>query len=201
MLKTKEAIEKRGSVRKFLNKQVSRKDVHSLIGAARLAPSGSNSQPWRFRVVKDKKIKQQISEIAYNQAFIAQAPTLIVCCADVAGYVNDSIKGIKNLEKSGAASHETVEAVIKKRKEIYAGDLEKCGLRVAFNVALAIENMQLRALDLGLGSCIVGLMDKQEVKEVFGWGDNIYAVAVLAIGYPDEAPRIKKLKKLKDIMI
>ena len=35
----------------------------------------------------------------------------------------------------------------------------------------------LRALDFGLGSCWVRLIDELKIKELFGWDDNIYVVA------------------------
>jgi len=48
MLTTKEAIERRRSIRKFKDKSVPDEHIMELIEAARLAPSGCNAQPWRF---------------------------------------------------------------------------------------------------------------------------------------------------------
>ena len=49
LLSTKEAIEKRRSIRNFKEDSVSNDVIMELIESARLAPSGCNSQPWRFK--------------------------------------------------------------------------------------------------------------------------------------------------------
>jgi nitroreductase len=59
----------------------------------------------------------------------------------------------------------------------------------------------LRALDFGLGSCWVRLIDEQKVKELFKWSDNIYVVALLPIGYPAESPEARKRLELDEILI
>jgi nitroreductase len=55
MLTTKEAIEKRRSIRKFKPDPVPEEHIMALLDSARLAPSGSNAQPWRFKVVRTGK--------------------------------------------------------------------------------------------------------------------------------------------------
>ena len=47
----------RQSVRKYLDKPVEKCKIDRCIEAARLAPSASNSQPWKFVVVDDKQLK------------------------------------------------------------------------------------------------------------------------------------------------
>ncbi len=53
MLTVKEAIEQRRSVRKFKPDPVPAEDITELLNAARLAPSGCNAQPWRFKIVTE----------------------------------------------------------------------------------------------------------------------------------------------------
>lgn len=76
------AIKLRKSVRSFLEKDVEQEKLKTVLEAARLAPSASNRQEWRFVVVKDKAARQKLIKAAKNQAFIAQAPVVIVCCAE-----------------------------------------------------------------------------------------------------------------------
>jgi len=78
---------------------------------------------------------------------------------------------------------------------------EQIGPRIAANVSIAIEHMVLRALDFGLGTCWVRLLDGERIKEIFGWGNNIYVVALLPIGYPDESPEPRKRLPLKALLI
>lgn len=57
MLTTKEAIEQRRSIRKFKPDAIPQEILLELIDAARLAPSGGNVQPWRFKIVTDPETK------------------------------------------------------------------------------------------------------------------------------------------------
>ncbi|MFA5795140.1 MAG: nitroreductase family protein [Candidatus Brocadiia bacterium] len=76
-----DAINKRTSIRKYKPDAVSDDKLNRILDAARRAPSGKNGQPWRFIVVRDKKIKQDLILACRNQAFIAEAPVIIIGCA------------------------------------------------------------------------------------------------------------------------
>ncbi|MEM5831798.1 MAG: nitroreductase family protein [Candidatus Aenigmatarchaeota archaeon] len=77
-----EAIEKRKSVRKYRNIDVDLNKIITILEYSILAPCAGNVQEWRFIVVNDKKIKEELAEASYNQDFIAEAPYVIVICAD-----------------------------------------------------------------------------------------------------------------------
>jgi len=79
--------------------------------------------------------------------------------------------------------------------------LDQIGPQIALNVAIAVEHMILRALDFGLGSCWVRLVDGEMIKDIFGWADNVFVVALLPIGFPDESPETRKRLPLKDLLI
>ncbi|MGE5197045.1 MAG: nitroreductase family protein [Deltaproteobacteria bacterium] len=76
-----EAIKRRCSVRSYLDRQVEEEKLTDILEAARLAPSASNRQEWRFIVVQDKNTRQRLMKAAKNQAFVGQAPVVIACCA------------------------------------------------------------------------------------------------------------------------
>lgn len=57
-----EVIDKRRSIRKYINKKISKEVVECLIDNARLAPSAKNRQPWNFVVVQDT-IKNKIADM------------------------------------------------------------------------------------------------------------------------------------------
>lgn len=83
-MKVFEAIKKRRSIRRFdPNKKVTEEQVEKLLEAARWAPSAGNLQSWFFVVVRDQKVKEQLVEAALGQDFIAEAPIVIVSCADL----------------------------------------------------------------------------------------------------------------------
>jgi len=75
-----EVIKTRRSIRAYRSDPVPEKTLRKVLEAARIAPSGSNRQPWKFIVVKDKNLKEKIAQLCYGQHFISQAPIVIVAC-------------------------------------------------------------------------------------------------------------------------
>jgi len=173
----------------------------SLLEAARLAPSGSNAQPWRFKVVKDGETKLKLSQAAYNQLFIADAPVVLVCCADMKGYLDGTVSGIQDLGKIGAVEDRIKDIILKRVSNMNTEAVQQLGDRITLNVAIAVEHIVLRALDFSLGSCWIRLVDEQMVKDIFNWDNNIRVVALLPIGYPAESPPPRKRLKLEGIII
>ena len=76
-----EAIKTRRSVRSYQEKEVEKEKLNKVLEAARLAPSASNRQEWKFIVVKDKETKEKLAIAASDQTFIAEAPIILVACA------------------------------------------------------------------------------------------------------------------------
>lgn len=201
MLTTKEAIEKRRSIRKFKPEEVSDDILKELLETARLAPSGSNAQPWRFKIVRDKETKLKLAEAAHKQSFIAEAPVILVCCVDIHGFLDGSVSGAQDLGKIGAIEGRIVQILMDRSDQYEMIDAEQLFPRIAFNLAIATEHMVLRALDFGLGTCWIRLLDEAAVKTIFGWGDHISVTALLPIGYPNESPAPRKRLKIEEIMI
>lgn len=114
MLTTKEAIEKRRSIRKFKPDPIAQEILHELIDAARLAPSGSNAQPWRFKIVTDAATKTKLAEAAYNQNFVAQAPAVLVCCASLKEYIDNMALGAQDLGNIQAVAPEIVKTIVQR---------------------------------------------------------------------------------------
>ena len=80
-MELKEIIEKRESVRNYEDRVVPKEKLERILDAARLAPSASNRQPWKFIVVKEKKRRQELAEAANGQTFVGQAAVVIVAVA------------------------------------------------------------------------------------------------------------------------
>ena len=75
-----EIIQKRRSIRKYRSDPIPEDIFQRVLEAARLAPSGSNLQPWKFIVVEDKALKDRLARASANQMFMAQAPIIVVAC-------------------------------------------------------------------------------------------------------------------------
>jgi len=79
-----DAIRERRSIRRFTSDEIPDAALSRLLEAACLAPSAGNRQPWFFYVVKNPDTRQQLAEAAFGQKFLAEAPVVIVICAEPA---------------------------------------------------------------------------------------------------------------------
>ncbi|MGB9553253.1 MAG: nitroreductase family protein [bacterium] len=77
-----EVILQRCSIRSFRDDPVPEEHLKKILTAAQRAPSAGNRQPWHFYVVRNREIKALLSQAAFNQEFVVQAPVVIVVCAD-----------------------------------------------------------------------------------------------------------------------
>ncbi len=74
------AISQRYSVRSYKATDVEEDKLKKILEAARLSPSASNRQEWKFIVVKNKETKKKLARAAFGQSFIGEAPVVIVAC-------------------------------------------------------------------------------------------------------------------------
>ena len=77
-----EAIKERRSVRKYEPRAVPEEKLTQVLEAGRWAPSAGNSQPWKFIVVRDEKVKSELARVAVWGSFLAQAPVAIAVVID-----------------------------------------------------------------------------------------------------------------------
>lgn len=165
-------VKKRRSTRRYLNKEVSRKDILTCIEAARLAPSGENVQPWRFIVIDDPELRDRLTTEACKgiyrpTSFIKKAPVIIAVLADTSFLVH----------KVGAF-------------------LQKVPFYL-LDIGMACEHLVLQAEELGLGTCYIGWYHVSRSKKVLGLSKKNKLVLLISFGYPDEGK--KKPQKRKTI--
>ena len=67
---------------------------------------------------------------------------------------------------------------------VACGDKKASPEWYAIDVALAVENMVLTAVSLGLGTCCVGSFNEKEIKEELKIPEKFDVLLMLAIGYP-----------------
>ena len=92
-------IYERRSIRHFDERPLTKELIDTILDAGRWAPSGLNNQPWRFAVIEDPKLKQQISELTKYHRIIEEAPVIIGVFLD-----NDSLyHREKDIQGAGAA--------------------------------------------------------------------------------------------------
>ncbi|MBN2159281.1 MAG: nitroreductase family protein [Spirochaetes bacterium] len=158
-MELQEAILKRRSQRKFTDYVVTDAEISELLEAARWAPSWANTQVWEFVVVRDRKVIEQIAATFSQNNPAAKgtqaASVVIVGCA-----------------KTGVSgAHDGKNLTIFSEWFL-------------FDLALAVQNICLRAHDLGLGTVIVSLLDHRALKKAVNVPDGFEAVTVIPIGKP-----------------
>ena len=68
-------------------------------------------------------------------------------------------------------------------------------------MAIALDHMTLVAVELGLGTCWIGLFDEKKVKEILGIPEEIRVVQLMPLGYPaDPSPARKSRLQLDTIV-
>lgn len=168
----KEAIEERRSIRKYQNKEVPEHLIRELIEVVRLAPSGNNAQPTKCYIVKDVKTKSELKEQEiFYQDFVYEAPVIIVCCADPTIY----------------------------KKRIGGWD-DPNEIRAMRDLSIASSFLVLRATELDLGTCYVGSLKKDKIKEILNIPQKYLIPYVITVGYPAEKPESTPRKNIDEII-
>jgi nitroreductase len=74
------AINRRRSVRAYKPAEVEEEKLRKILEAARLSPSASNRQDWKFIVVRNMEARKKLAKAAFGQSFIGEAPVVIAAC-------------------------------------------------------------------------------------------------------------------------
>ena len=197
-----ELMKTRRSIRRYKDKDVPDELLEKIMEAGRWAPSGDNGQAWRFIVVRDYETRKALSRIATEgsgRRFTAEFFT---------GRMEERFEGLKDEKKkariyqklcSGEVSSFLVNAPVILVVCAYLDVWD-----VPYDVALATQNMQLMAHDLGLGTCVVvapvcDIIDEVETNKLLKVPHGYKVALPLAVGYPDENPGPRPRWDLKDI--
>ena len=100
-----DVVNKRASVREYLDKPIAKTDIEKIIDAGRLAATARNDQPWRFVVVTGKDKLQELGQlVSPNGAFIKGAAAgIIVLSQDTKYYLEDCSAATQNILLAAAA--------------------------------------------------------------------------------------------------
>jgi len=156
----------RSSVRRYEERDVPDADILSTVDAARLAPSASNGQPWRFIIVRSPAARETLARACFSgifspTRFAARAPVIIALCAE---------------RGRALAAAQTL-----KDRAMYQLD---CGI--------AGEHLVLRAAELGLGTCWIGWFNRRRARRILGAPAHARVVSLIAMGYPAAGQAARK---------
>jgi nitroreductase len=82
------------------------------------------------------------------------------------------------------------------------GHVMMCGQpSYPIDVAIALDHMALAAVELGLGTCWIGLFDETKVKKLLGIPEKIRVVELMTLGYPVDPSAIEKWRLPMDQIV
>lgn len=164
-------VKKRRSIRAFEDKQVPSDLINKIIDAARWAPSGLNLQPWRFIVVKDRKIKKQVTAI-----YASARKKLGLYKQDTSFVENPALIFVLSDKKVPYATLSVFLAIE--------------------NIVLAAT-----ALNLGSVVMTAICAEENKLRKLLKVPSKYKIEALVPVGYSAEKPKPKPRKSLKEIII
>ncbi|MDD3335571.1 MAG: nitroreductase family protein [Eubacteriales bacterium] len=182
-------LKKRYSCRQFSQRKIDPKTIDYILECGRLSPSGGNEQPWKFGVITDPAIIQQIAQAAsvnVPQKWIATAPLIIVLCTQLFDCANDEL-GLHRFP----SVHEQLQHMDRALYSIV--NMEEHQTKIPG------EHMVLAALEQGVYSTWISSVDCEKVGELLGLKGYL-ATNVLAFGYPEKNRSVTS-KKGKDSIL
>jgi len=170
-------IQERRSIRKYQPRQVEDEKIRHILESARWAPSGNNTQPWKFILVTSEDMRTKIAQVSHQQKWMLSAPVHIVCVADPSSRYNGG--------KGPAAYENTPDNELK---------------QAIRDTSIAAEHLVLEAENQGLGTCWVAWFLQDDIRPVLQIPEDKYVVAVITVGYPAITPTPTPRQKLDDIV-
>jgi nitroreductase len=170
-MKPTDAINARRSIKRFTPRELTREEIERLLDAAVKAPNHKLTQPWRFYVLGPQ------AREAYGLALGDRK----------ARKLEDPEAGRKVREQVGA-EHRALPAMI----AVAVVDNDNPELREEDYAAamMAIQNLSLAAVELGLGTHIKtgAVMSDPAARKAAGVKDGERIVAIVNVGEPSEVP-------------
>ncbi len=175
-----EMILGRRSVRKYKDKKVERSIVEDIINTVKYSPSWTNSQICRYNIVDSPEIISTISNTAMHN-------------------FNFNIKTIKNAAGILIISYiKNISGKVEKYGIDYSKEEEKYW--ESFDVGIACQTFCLAAYEKGIGTCIMGVIDKNKLKEILSIPKDEEVGVLITYGYPEKIPAPPKRKELNEIL-
>ena len=174
---TQLTIQARRSVKQFdPNYSLTEQDIQSLMSLAALSPTAFNIQHWRFVLVRDTALRQQIRQVAWDQAQVTDASLLIVICADLKAWEKHSERYWQNAPQ--AARDFLLPAI----HDYYTNKPQTERDEAMRSCGMAAQTLMLAAKAMGYDSCPMDGFDFTEVGKLINLpADHVISLFV-AIG-------------------
>ncbi|QIB68729.1 nitroreductase [Aminipila butyrica] len=172
-----EEIANRRSIRKYQKKKLEKEKVIQILESARLAPSGSNTQPWSFIVVESQDTKEKLASADHGQTWMLSAPVFIVAVADIRCRISADTK-IRLDENSP-------EPELK---------------QIIRDTAIAMEHILLEAEHRGIAACWTAWFAQDDIRPILNIPEDKYVCGIITLGYGEEAPQQRPRKAIEEMI-
>jgi nitroreductase len=183
-----ELLSKRFSTRKYQPKPIPQAIIDDILEAGRLSPSGGNEQAWKFGVITDPALIQEIAQIAHKQDWIAFSHLLIVLCTVP---VADSLGGRDIQIQRYPEYADPITAI--------ASELYWSLNQEEHQTKIAGTHMALAALEHGVGSCWVSRFNVKQLAQRLNLPSCIIPSEILVFGYPDHELKPVQKKNMDEL--
>lgn len=179
----KTAIETRRAVKHFDSQhRMTDEEITALLSLAVLSPTAFNIQHWRFVLVRDRELREQIRSVSWMQPQITDASLLIVLCADLGAWDKDPSRYWRN------AAPEVREGVVSAIGEYYAGRAQLQRDEAMRSCGIAAQTLMLAAKAMGYDSCPMDLSDFEAVGRLLNLPEDHVIAMFVAIGKATKEP-------------
>ncbi|TBL80351.1 nitroreductase family protein [Paenibacillus thalictri] len=180
-----EAMTERHSVKKFeKGRQIPESTLTGLLQLAHTAPSSWNLQHWKFIVIEDQSVKDNVLPIAFHQSQVSDCSALIVVLADLEANLNAE-EIYSDAVKQGLMSEEVKQTLKSQVNNAY--ERPNVGLIEGYkNSSFAAMQLMLAAKGYGLDSCPMGGFDQQKLVDTLHIPSRYAPSLLIAIGYASE---------------
>ena len=156
-----QAITERRSVKAFdPQHRMSEQEINQLMSLAMLSPTAFNIQNWRFVLVTDPVLRQQIRAASWDQAQVEDASLLIVLTADLNAWAKQPERYWKNAPK--AASDVLVSMI----GQYYQSNDQVQRDEAMRSCGMAATTLMLAAKEMGYDTCPMDGFDFAAVSKL-----------------------------------
>ena len=176
-MQTFEAITSRRAVKHFDPEHVLTADEErELLSLAVLSPTAFNIQNWRFVVVKDKALREQIRAAAWDQAQVTDSSLLVIMCADLKAWEKEPERYWANTDQG------TRDILLPAIDNYYRGKEQTQRDEAMRSCGMAAQTLMLTAKSMGYDSCPMDGFDFDAVGKLIKLPEDHVISMFVAIG-------------------
>ena len=157
-------------------------EIDKLMKMAILSPTAFNIQHWRFVIITDQKLRQQIRKVSWDQSQVTDASLLIVLTGDLMAWNKNPKRYWKN------APEKVQDYLIPAIFDYYHGKPQVQRDEVMRSCGMAAMNLMLAAKDLGYDSCPMDGFDFEQVSKLLELPEDHIPAMFVAIGKSMQEP-------------